>query len=405
MVMRLMPIAGINNVSDDDGLQQGGDASKLFVREALNVDISDTGRIALRKGAVQVSTTQFKNLWQSPLHQDVFATLNRQLVKVNPMSWDYEVLLDGIDDSVVCYEVVNNLVFISTLQGIFCYDGARVLPLTIDTPASPMVAASTQGGTLGSGDYIVAMSYIRNGVESALSENVRCSLALSGQGDPLQGSLTVTLPYCLDDSITGVNIYVSARNGAELKKFGTYPIGTGQVVIDQCEQLGRAVQFSHLSPMPSGKFMQYWQGRLLTADKNVLRFSQAMAYHLHDERHDFVLMPQRITFILPVDAGVWVGQVDGVVFLSGSQPSEMTFSKKTGHAPIPMSAIYVDADTVGGDISQSGNTTALWLADNGYVVGTSSGQIIEVQSGTLKGITAKSGRSVRFDRRITTIVT
>ena len=255
MVMRLMPIAGINNVSDDDGLQQGGNAPKLFVREALNVDISDTGRIALRKGAVQVSSTQFKNMWQSPLHQDVFATLNRQLVKVNPTTWDYEILLSGVDDSVVCYEVVNNLVFISTMHGIYCYNGASLSPLTIDTPASPMVVANTQGGTLGSGDYVVAISYVRNGVESALSENIRCSLALSGQGDPLQGSLTVTLPYCLDDAVTGVNIYVSARNGAELKKFGTYPIQTTSVVIDQCEQLGRAAQFSHLSPMPSGKFM------------------------------------------------------------------------------------------------------------------------------------------------------
>ena len=129
-----------------------------------------------------------------------------------------------------------------------------------------------------------------------------------------------------------------------------------------------------------------------------------MAYHLHDERHDFVLMPQRITFILPVDAGVWIGQVDHVVFLSGSQPNEMTFIKKTAHAPIPMSAIYVDADTVGGDISQGGGKTALWLSENGYVLGTSSGQIIELHGGTLKGITAKAGRSVRLDRRITTIV-
>jgi hypothetical protein len=47
--LKLLPIAGMNNVSGDDGLQRGGDAPKLFVRDALNVDISDTGRIELRK--------------------------------------------------------------------------------------------------------------------------------------------------------------------------------------------------------------------------------------------------------------------------------------------------------------------------------------------------------------------
>jgi hypothetical protein len=83
ILMKLLPIAGINNVSPDDALQRGGDALKLFVREALNVDISDTGRIALRKGASQVSPLPFKNIWQSPLHKDVFATLNHDLVLVN----------------------------------------------------------------------------------------------------------------------------------------------------------------------------------------------------------------------------------------------------------------------------------------------------------------------------------
>lgn len=404
MAMRLMPIVGINNVADDDGLQHGGDAPKFFVRDAVNVDISVTGRIALRKGAAQVTSDLFKNIWQSPLHKDVFATLNGQLVKVDLLTWAYEVLLPAIDESIVCYEVVNNLVFISCMQGIYCYNGTSTLPLSIETPAKPSVTTNVQGGTLGGGDYVVALAYVRNGVESALSESEQVSIALNGDGDPLQGSLTVTLPYCLDATINEVVLYVSTRNGTELKKFGVYPIATLQVVVDRCDQLGRAAQFSHLSPMPPGRFMQYWQGRLLTADKNVLRFSQAMAYHLHDERHDFVLMPQRITFILPVDNGVWVGQVDHVVFLSGSEPKAMSFVKKTTHAPIPYSAIKLDADTVGGDISQGGGLTAMWLSENGYVLGTSSGQVVELHAGKLKGIAAKSGRSVRLERKVLTLV-
>ena len=60
---KLFPVAGINNVSTDDALQRGGDAPKLFVRDALNVDISDTGRIALRKGAERISPLGFKSIW------------------------------------------------------------------------------------------------------------------------------------------------------------------------------------------------------------------------------------------------------------------------------------------------------------------------------------------------------
>ncbi|MNC64736.1 hypothetical protein D3C75_1149650 [compost metagenome] len=68
------------------------------------------------------------------------------------------------------------------------------------------------------------------------------------------------------------------------------------------------------------------------------------------------------------------------------------------------SAIEIDTNDIGSDISQGGNKTAVWLAENGYILGTSSGQIIELQSGVLKGISAKQGRSVSLGRRITTIV-
>ena len=404
MVMRLTPFAGINNVSDDDDLQKGGDSPRLFVKDVINIDISDTGKLALRKDAAQVTALEFKNIWQSPLHKDVFATLNRQIVKVNPLSWDYEVLETNIDDSIVGYEIINNVILISTQSGIFSYNGSVLSSLTIDNPASPMVMANAQGGRLGSGDYTVAIAYMRNGVESGLSEHVKCKLEIDGKADPLQGSLSITLPYCLDESITHVVVYMTSRNGAELKKYQTYPKETQQINIDNVDDLGRAAQFNTFSPMPSGKFMKYWQGRLLTADRNILRFSQAMAYHLHDERHDFVMLPQRITFLLPVDNGIWIGQVDHVVFLSGPEPKDMQFIKKTAHAPIPNTAIEVDADTIGSDISQGGGKTALWLAENGYVLGTSSGQLIELHTGVLKGISAKTGKCVRLDRRITTIV-
>ena len=111
--LKLLPIAGMNNVSSDDGLQRGGDAPKLFVRDALNVDISDTGRIALRKGAERISPLGFKSIWQSPLHKDVFATINNQLVKLDSTTWHYEVLAD-IGSGPLRYEVVNNLVYIAS---------------------------------------------------------------------------------------------------------------------------------------------------------------------------------------------------------------------------------------------------------------------------------------------------
>lgn len=403
-VKKIPPILGINNVSEDDVLEIGGNSPALYLKDAVNFDLNETGKIYLRKSERQLTDLKYKNIWQSPLHKDVFATLDRQLVKLNTLDWSNEVLLENINPEYICFDVLNNQVLISTLSDIFVFNGFKIEPLTIENPASPILLSQNEGGILGGGDYVVALSYSRNGKESGFSEHIKTHLKISGNGDVLQGSILIQMPYCLDSTITEVNVYCSTRNGSELRKYGSYPITTTQITIDRVDQLGRSNQFINMSAMPSGKFMKYWQGRLLTADKNILRFSQAMTYHLHDERHDFIMLPQRISFILPVDEGIWIGQVDHVVFLSGIEPSEMIFIKKTAHSPIPFSAIEVDSDLIGGEISQGGRRTALWLSENGYVLGTSTGEIIELHSSKLQGITAKAGRSVRLGRRLITLV-
>ena len=403
---KLFPIAGMNNVVADDGLQQRGDSPKLYLRDAVNIDITDTGRVKLRQGSKQVSPLRFQNIWQSPLHHDVFATLDTEFVQLDSQTWQHEVLAK-IGHIQLCYEVINNLVYIASELGLWIYDGKNVRSLTIDTPATPMLNMLDSGGSLKSGTYSVAISWLRDQQESALSQIASDQISLTSNSnldDPSFSSIQINLPYCFDQSITHVRIYMTDRNGGELLHHSDHPISKSNVTISSLD-LGMTARFKGLSPMPTGRYMKYWQGRLLTADKNILRFSEPLAYHLHDEKFGFVVMPQRITFILPVDGGIWVGQVTHVVFLTGTNPAEMTFQSKTSHAPVPDSAIEIDNNDIGPDISQGGNTTALWLAENGYLLGTSSGQIIELQAGILKGITAKSGRSVRLGRRVTTIVT
>lgn len=403
--VKLFPIAGMNNVVADDGLKLGGDAPRLYLRDAINIDITETGRVNLRNGVELVSQLKFKNIWQSPLHKDVFATLGNQLVKLDPLNWQHEVLAT-IGDSLTLYEVLNNLVYIANETGVWTYNGQSIQPLTIDTPAMPMLSMIESGGSLKSGTYSVAIAWIRNQQESALSQIASDQIELTSNTsleDQAFASIQVNLPFCLDQTVTHVRIYVTDRNGTELLLHSDYPISTNLITISSLD-LGMAARFKGLSPMPTGKYMKYWQGRLLTADKNILRFSEPLAYHLHDERFGFVIMPQKITFVLPVDGGIWVGQVTHVVFLTGTNPVEMTFQQKTAHAPVANSAIEIDTNDIGSDISQGGNKTAVWLAENGYILGTSSGQIIELQSGVLKGISAKQGRSVSLGRRITTIV-
>ena len=152
--------------------------------------------------------------------------------------------------------------------------------------------------------------------------------------------------------------------------------------------------------MPTGLFLAYWRGRLLTARANVLRFSEAMAYHLHDERHGFIQMPQRITFVQPVDGGIWVGQVDHVAFLRGSAPDELVLERKTSRAPVPGSLVELHSDEAG-EAAGGGRSAVAWLSSVGFAVGTPDGGIIEPQSKRLRGISAAAGSTVVQHGRLT----
>ena len=389
----LMPLAGINNVSEDAAMQRGGDAARLYVRDAVNVDITPAGKASVRVGERLVSATRFRDVWQSPLHRDTFGTLAGRWVKINTADWSHEEL--AIVGEGASHVVLNGLVCAGGPAGLFTYDGRTAQRLTLDTPPAPLLTAGA--GSLEPGTYGAALAWLRGSQESATSELATVEV---GAG----GALEVALPIWLDPTLTGVRLYLTRHDGGELLRAGDWPAGTASIHLPLLPQLGAPAQFRHLSPMPSGQFLAYWRGRLLTARSNVLRWSEALAYHLHDERHGFVQMPQRITFMQPVDGGVWVGQVDHVVFMRGSAPSEFSSERKGGRAPVPDSAILASPDALGGDLTAGGSEAAVWLAENGYVVGTASGALVEPQAGVLKGIAGRSGTSVVFGRRLLTAV-
>lgn len=392
---KLMPLAGINNAAEDAALQRGGDAPRIYVRDAINVDLTPAGKAYIRPGLRLATRAPYRNLWQSPLHRDVFGTAEGYWVRVDPFNWTSENLVEiGDAKNDVSHQVLNNAVCVATPSGIFTYDGRTAQRLTLDTPAAPLVMIGA--GSMPAGAYGVAVAWLRESMESALS-------AMASAAVPENGAVDITLPLCMDDTVTGARVYLTRPDGGELLLLGDFPLGAS-FGVPSLPELGRPAQFRYLAPMPTGRYLSYWRGRLLTAKANVLRFSEAMAYHLHDERHGFVQMPQRITFVRPVDGGIWVGQVDHVAFLDGATLESLAMVRKNVRGPVPGSAVLVDSDALGGDLSEGGANCVVWLADNGYVVGMASGQAVELQAGVIKGIAGSSGTSVVLDRRMLTTV-
>lgn len=392
--LRLFPIAGISTEDEDAALQIKGDNPRIYVRDALNVNITPTGRVELIGGPSHVCASQYRWVWQSPLHGDVFGLLSDKWVKINPKDWT-SIELATVGTGRLYHCVLNNLVCVSSDNGLFSYNGAQANRLSIDSPPPPFVQSLSNQGSLVGGVYGICVSWVRGGYESSPS---RVSFIDAHQDD----SIVITLPLCMDGSIESARIYATKPDGSRLYLMGDYPV-SGQFTIALLPQLGRALQFYGLSPMPSGKYLCAWKGRMVNSRSNVLRFSQPMAYHVWDELHDFIQFPQTITFVQPVEGGIWVGQVDHVVFLSGVTPSDMRVEIRAAKPPIPGSHLTIKSELVGGNIAPDGSPVAAWLSENGYALGTSAGNLIELNGDTLSGIYGQSGQSVVQDDRIFTL--
>ena len=52
---KLQNWSGMDNRQEDAALEIGGKTPSLHIRDAVNVDFTETGRIALREGVTQLS--------------------------------------------------------------------------------------------------------------------------------------------------------------------------------------------------------------------------------------------------------------------------------------------------------------------------------------------------------------
>lgn len=390
-MINLLPLMGIDNINPDDELFKNSEnGSAVYLKDAVNVNIDGMGKLNLRQDSVLATDIRYQDIWQSSLHSDVFGRLEDKWVKINPQDWSHNVLAT-IGDNKASHIVLNNKVVVAGKTALWQYDGKQAMPLTIPTPPQPILG--TIDGNMDKGTHLVAVAWLRKELQSGVSDIAKIKLDGKQNGQ-------VILPFCEDITVTGVRVFVSKSDGANLYRLGDYPIDTIEVTLTNDTQ-GQA-EFMTLSPMPTGQYIDYWRGRLVTAKSNVIRFSQPLAYHMHDERFDFVLLPQRISFLKVVENGIWVGQHDHVVFLSGNMPSELTVNKKGQCFPVPNSAIVLPSEVIG-DMAQSMDSV-LWLSNKGYMLGLASGELVEPQAKHLKDITASMGYPVRLGNRVITAV-
>lgn len=144
-------------------------------------------------------------------------------------------------------------------------------------------------------------------------------------------------------------------------------------------------------PVPAGRFLGFYKGRLYVLNDDGLYYTDAYTIDQMDERNCLLPLLGTPTLLAAVDDGIWVGKGDKLIWLAGGNPEEMIYVDNAGTA-VPGTLVIVDSEQ-GYGFKTSGKY-ALWTSDRGICVGANGGKLEVVTQDYLAPKQAQSGTAV-----------
>lgn len=357
-VTALGPFAGVNNLLPDHQLAivERGRKAGDYLRNAVNVDLTDAGTLLRRKGSTLAHPgASCHSLWSDG---DVAFFVDGNTIKALP---EGNTVQEGLTygKPVSWCRLPNGLVAWSNGAELgFIDQGVSTAPPVIPNPA-PTVRAGT-GGSLHGGVYQVAITGLDGaGRESGATWPAQVQV-------PEAGTIEIS-----DLPGTRVNLYVSPLNGDTLFYVMTTSASSFTFSVTPIA-FGRQLDLVGLLPIPPGSIVRYYHGRLLTATPQQLCYSEPFAYWLYNPLRNRIPLAG-LTLVEPVEGGLYLATEDKTWWLPGAdidQPERLV-------EILPYGAVR-------GAVTRSDNSNqVLWFSKRGLVVGDAQGQVKNLQESTL----------------------
>jgi hypothetical protein len=201
--------------------------------------------------------------------------------------------------------------------------------------------------------------------------------------------------------LNGVPIFASYDGVYQIVNRVVSRLDTGSATPDEAVEL-------MLTPLPGGQWVEYWQGRVIVARGTTLFFSEPLRYGVYDPLRGYIQFEQQISWMAPLESGIYVGLRDTVRFLKGSDyrtlEQHLVDNKSWPGTAAVLTAPNLSSESLG----VAGNAperVAVWMTDVGFAVGLPTGDVSHPQQDRLKGIPVTPGRMVVTDDRITVLPT
>ena len=344
------PFVGINNRLPDHqlGVVDRGRKAGDYLRNAVNVDLTVAGTLQRRKGStLAVPGARCHSLWSDG--EQAFYVDGTDLKRFSG-----KVVATGLAHG-------RSVSFCKAPTGdVIWTDGVRLEAIdkgavAVPTPNPAPTVTASSGGALHAGHYQVCITAVAaDGRESGSTWRVQVEV-------PDSGRIEVSgLPGTL------VNIYVSPLNGDTL--YLTASTTASSYIIPVMGAQGAQCPTLNLRPLPAGRFVREYHGRLLVADAAGLYYSEPWAYGLYNPLRGYIPLPG-ITLLEPGQTGVYVATADKTYWLSGLDVDQVERMVEL----LPYGAVDGSATRI-----ENSNDIA-WFSARGLVVGSQDGQAKNMQ--------------------------
>lgn len=350
------PFLGINNRLPDFALHK--DKVGDFVREAINVDLTNAGTFVRRKTASLLQALPAPHslhgnllVVDSALYSVTLPTYSQTLVK----------LLSSNDR--MSYVDFNGDTYFSNGTDSGRVSNGAVFQMGLPLPSEPTVTAIP--GALPAGWYQVAVSHYNNvtGEEGGVSPSQNFHLTSDG-------ALRIALPATTAGA-THINVYVSTLNGSIPFYQATVAAGTTTVDVSAIT-LGREAIQRYEAPLPAGRLFLF-NGCLCSYKDNVVYEGLPFkpGYYLPSEGG--VRFPAKVSNCVPAQNGIYV-VADKTYWIPGTR---ITTAEGIIQDVLPYGGVY------GTEFAAPHKSQYGWFGANGFVIASAQGEVEAVMTETV----------------------
>lgn len=350
---------------------RGRMSTSLYLREAINVDLTRYGHPLRRKGYSQVASGFTHSLWSDHALDYGLCVHEGELCKVGS-SGGLTALREVHAYAPMSYATVNREVFWSNGVNMGRVDSTGALHWSLPKP--PVPVAQAVSGDLPPGRYRIASVYVDEFDEEYGASDEVVVDVVEGQ------AVDVTIPGGWPAEAAAVRVFASQPDGEILYDVttGTAP-GTFTLQRNMLGR-GREIETLNLEPPKPATIVRYFNGRIYTARHDTVVFSEALRYGLTRPAQGIYMFPSNVTLLEPVADGVYVGSTEGVVFLQGMDPYDVQQVNVLSHSPVPRASTRVPGEFF--EVNE-GMVPVWWGHDGAMVAGLTGGRVEQLSKDRL----------------------